>query len=320
MTTPESWTDRQVLLAGDLSPGQIRAQTRHGQLHRLRPGRYTDGSNWRASDAVQQHRIRALELGHWLGQRAAISHESAAVLHGIQMPHTVLARVHATWPASTGRSSTANVRPHRSQLDGPDVAWLEGIQVTSPARTVFDVARSAPWWRAVPVADSALQLRLCSVADLAAVLASNTRTPGAFRARRVIEFADGKAESVGESICRLQFARIGLPVPNLQAVVPGLGPGHQARVDFDFPEHSTVSEFDGMIKYGRLLDPGQTAGDVVVAEKIREDRLRDTGRQCVRVIWADSRQSEAVLARFRAAFRRSGFPDWKPLPGRFRDT
>ena len=316
----ELWTDRNALLAGDLSPGEIRAQVRNGRMHRLRPGRYTDGSMWNASDSVQQHRIRALELGHWLGQRAAVSHESAAILHGIHMPNTMLPKVHATWPGSTGRSSTANVRPHRSRLAERDLVLVDGILVTSPARTVFDVARSAPWWRAVPVADSALQLRLCSVSDLTSVLDSNSRTPGAFRARRVIEFADGRAESVGESLCRLQFARIGLPAPDLQSVITGLAPGTDARVDFDFPDHATVSEFDGLIKYGRLLAPGQTAGDVVVAEKIREDRLRDTGRQCVRVVWADFKHGDAVLARFRAAFRRAGFPDWRPLPGRFREA
>lgn len=64
---------------------------------------------------------------------------------------------------------------------------MDGIFLTSPARTVFDVARSAPWFRAVPVADSTLQLRLCTASDLAAVLGSDSRAPGASRARRVIE-------------------------------------------------------------------------------------------------------------------------------------
>ena len=93
------------------------------------------------------------------------------------MPTTVLTKVHATWPGSTGRSPTTNVQPHRSQLASSDLVWMDGILLTSPARTVFDVARSAPWFRAVPVADSTLRLRLCTASDPTAVLASNSRTP-----------------------------------------------------------------------------------------------------------------------------------------------
>ncbi len=57
--------------------------------------------------------------------------------------------------------------------------------------------------------------------------------------------------------------------------------------DFGWEEHRVVGEFDGKVKYGRLLKPGQTPGDVVFAEKRREDAIRDEGWEVARWIWAD---------------------------------
>ena len=155
---------------------------------------------------------------------------------------------------------------------------MSGVMTTTPARTAFDIARSTDWDHAVSVVDSALRLRLCTPADLVTVLARYARTPSASRVTRIFEFADGRAESVGESICRLRIAQLGLPAPELQTVLK-LAPGSpEARVDFDFPGYRTVAEFDGKVKYGRLLKVEQAAGDVVFGEKVREDRIRDTGR------------------------------------------
>ena len=310
------WIDRTSLLAGDLSAREVRQKTRGGDLHRLRPGRYVNASWWADANAVEQHRVRALELGTWLAGRAAISHESAAILHGIQMPALHLPKVHATWPGSPGRGATTNVIPHRSQLRDLDLVLADGVLVTSVARTVFDIARSAPWTIAVAAVDSALHLALCTAEELAEVLEAARRTPGAFRAARIFEFADEHSESVGESICRLRFAQVGLPVPKLQTVIPLLNHA-DARVDFDFEEYDTVGEFDGKIKFGRLLRPGEEPGEKVFAEKVREDLVRDTGRQMVRFTWPDLSLLPVVRARCDGAFRRAGFPDWQPQPKRF---
>jgi len=54
------------------------------------------------------------------------------------------------------------------------------------------------------------------------------------------------------------------------------------RSDFGWEEQRTLGEFDGRVKYGRLLRPGETAADTVYREKRREDALRDQGWQLVR--------------------------------------
>lgn len=67
---------------------------------------------------------------------------------------------------------------------------------------------------------------------------------------------------------------------------PALGPPACGRllgqVDFWWEEVATAGEFDGCVKYGRLLRPGQAPGDVVFAEKVREDAIRADSREVVR--------------------------------------
>ena len=70
-----------------------------------------------------------------------------------------------------------------------------------------------------------------------------------------------------------------------------------------------VGEFDGEIKYGRLLKPGQSPGEVVFAEKVREDRIRATELGMARWVWDELGPAFGpVAARIRAQFRGSHTP------------
>ena len=75
-----------------------------------------------------------------------------------------------------------------------------------------------------------------------------------------------------------------------------------AYTDFGWARQRTVGEFDGKVKYGRLLEPGQDVGEVVYAEKLREDAIRDEGLKVVRWTWQDLRAFGPTAARIRARF------------------
>ena len=96
------------------------------------------------------------------------------------------------------------------------------------------------------------------------------------------------------------LARFQVPAPILQWEVSA--PVQIGRTDFAWPERRTVGEFDGRVKYGRLLRPGQQPGDVVFAEKLREDAIRDTGLRVVRWVWDELDGFGAVVARLQRAF------------------
>ena len=91
--------------------------------------------------------------------------------------------------------------------------------------------------------------------------------------------------SVGESRSRVAMARLGVAAPVLQWAVIGPGGVVLGRADFGWPEHGVAGEFDGFVKYGRLLRPGEVPADVVFAEKRREDAMRAVLRGVVRWTW-----------------------------------
>jgi hypothetical protein len=65
-----------------------------------------------------------------------------------------------------------------------------------------------------------------------------------------------------------------------------------------------LGEFDGKVKYGRLLKPGQAPGDAVFEEKRREDRLREvTQWRMGRLAWEDLAQPAITGARFARLLR-----------------
>ena len=91
------------------------------------------------------------------------------------------------------------VHSHLAALEPEDVVLVGRRRVTSATRTVVDVARIVPFEQGVIVADAALRLGLTTHEQLAEQLKRSRRMPGARAAGRVIAFADGRSESVGES-------------------------------------------------------------------------------------------------------------------------
>ena len=110
-----------------------------------------------------------------------------------------------------------------------------------------------------------------------------------------------RSESVGESRSRVAIALAGLPAPALQW--PVRYGGAVARTDVGWVAQRTVGEFDGKVKYGRLLRPGREAGEVVYAEKLREDGIRAQGWEVVRWTWRDLADFGPTAVRIRERFR-----------------
>ena len=124
-----------------------------------------------------------------------------------------------------------------------------------------------------------------------------------------MHFADGRSESVGESRSRVLTHDFGLPPPELQVEYYDAD-GLIGRVDFDFPGLSSVTEFDGRLKYAGA------SSDVLVAEKLREDRLRGIGLAVVRTRWSDLDHPRRTAARIaRSSPTPAAPPDRSPASG-----
>lgn len=106
----------------------------------------------------------------------------------------------------------------------------------------------------------------------------------------------------GVSLRRIRIHEAGLPAPVPQREIYGPDGRLVARVDFCWHEQRTVGEFDGKVKYGRLLKPGQPIEEVLFEEKRREDALRDLGWQVVRWLWAELYRQGVIRDRVLRAF------------------
>ncbi|KQU36115.1 MULTISPECIES: hypothetical protein [unclassified Rhodococcus (in: high G+C Gram-positive bacteria)] len=279
---------RQNALQDGYTDNELRRLYTRGDITRLGHGAYLDATRLDGLNRVEKHRVLLEAVMPALSSGAVMSHQTAALMHGWPLWAVDLTRVHVTRDRRNGGRRRADTMVHCAPLPGSAVHVVNGFTVTSPARTLVDVARTVPFEQAVVMGDAAGIEGDSLVEELAVA----SRRHGIAGARRVAAFLDPLSGSVGESRSRVLFHRVGLPPPVLQA---GIGVW---RVDFLWGD--VIGEFDGRVKYGRFLRPGQDAGDAVFEEKRREDALRALGFRVVRWTWADLARPEALIARLRA--------------------
>lgn len=282
-------------------------QVRHGVWLRIRRGYFVLADTWRSLDAVEQHLVRAHMVLHSLCPVVALSHVSGVIEHGIAVWGMDLSRVHVTRLDGGAGRIERDVVHHEGFCLHDDVLVHEGHQVLAPERCVLEAgSRAEGAARLVPL-DSLLHLGLGTPESLAARFARMERWPFVRSMRVPVRMADGGAQSVGESRGRQLFWEARIPCPRLQYDVWDADGVLVGTCDWGWPEHGLLGEFDGRVKYGRLLRPGQDAGDVVFAEKQREDRLRElTGFAMVRLIWSDLDRPRLTARRVERLLRRAG--------------
>lgn len=290
-------------LAAGLVDDEIRRRRRSGEWVTLQRGAYLVGPQ--PPDQHQRHLLTLEATLAGLRVPAVVSHGSAAALHGLPLWGVPLRQVHITRQPPARSGDDHRLRSHVARLDPDDVVVVGTTPATSVTRTVVDLARSLPFEPALVVADAALANGSTTPALLADALARGAGTRGTRSARRVIAAADGRSESVGESRSRALMIDAGLPVSDLQVEVRGAGGRLIGRCDFGWREHRLLGEFDGQVKYGRLLRRGQGPGDAVFEEKRREDALRDEGWGMVRWVWAELAAPPTLVARWVRALERA---------------
>lgn len=260
----------------------IRRSAEHGDTIRVARGRYLSASDWDALDRDTRYRARIHAFAETTRTTQVFSHWSAAVLWGYPIIGAWPSRIHVTFNPGTSQRSTPGVVRHITELSDEDVVELDGQFVTSPLRTLVDLARSAPFATGVAACDRALS-EPCDAAD--AVLHVEREAlqewaerldgqRGVRRFRSVANFSDGRSGSPGESLSRVQVARLHLPRPDLQVETVDLD-GRTWHSDFGWPGQGLLGEFDGMVKYtrSRYLN-GRPVAEVVIEEKLREDAIR----------------------------------------------
>jgi len=293
--TPSSLPPYELLFAathgdGSRETAALRAGVRTGTLTRLHRGVYVRTDEWSPLDGRDRHVLLSRAVMSGLGGGCVVSHSSAAAALGLPRvlsEHPDLVSVIDPRRATTRRSTHLLRRPGQVRAD--DVEIIDGMAVTSLARTAVDVARVESFADAVLCVDAVLrQLVLpqghrtgpavmAALRDHRAGLLARlgpTSHPGGRAARRVIEFASPWAESGGESLLRVVLFELGLSQVELQRRFISTEGDVVGRCDAFLAASGTAVEFDGHVKLTdpRMLD-GRTPAEVMRDRARRDQRL-----------------------------------------------
>jgi predicted transcriptional regulator of viral defense system len=263
---------RAHLRAIGLSDDAVDRRIARGRLHAVHRGVYAVG-----------HPVLTIE-GRWMaavlagGADAVLSHASAAAAWDLRP--TGSGAIHVTVPGDRGRRRRAGLRVHRSvTLEQSDTTTRRGIPITTPLRTILDLAATVDGRPLEHALDLAEQHGLIDFAEL-----HHRSVPASLRAVLALYTA---GSTVTRSEMEERFLALcdhyGLPRPATNTRIEG----HE--VDFVWREARLVVEVDGY-RYHR--SPSRFESD-----RERDVILAVAGWQVLRFTWAKITGRAAWVAR-----------------------
>jgi len=237
---------RRQLLALGFTADAIKHRLRTGRLHRVRHGVYSVG------------RSELSRKGNWMaavlacGQGAFLTHRSAGALYGIceERPN----RIEVGVPRPHGREPAGIRLRRRASLPRQDVGTLDRIPVTSPVRTMVDLATDLSDKYLLRTVNEGDKLDVIDPEALRCQLDAYAGIPGAKRLAALLDKDTFVLTQEELERLFLPLAReVGLPLPITGEMLNGF------EVDFFWPELKLVVETDGL-RYHRT--PAAQARDL----------------------------------------------------------
>lgn len=208
-----------------------------GTVRQLLRGVYADA---RAPDTPAL-RARSVAL---VSHGALAVGRTAAWVHGADVPR---GSAHVLPPVDLATSRRVDLRRYRAD----DVCLIGRQPVTTPVRTVVDLAGSVRLDHAVGAADALMRAGLLRHRELVEAALVHRPSPGSGRLALIASVADGRAEGFEESALRLWWWRCEMPTPVPDAVV------HGVRIALTVPVHA----------FGVVIDDPWSADQWAVLER-----------------------------------------------------
>jgi very-short-patch-repair endonuclease len=245
---------RAHLLNAGFTERQIDRRVQAKRLHRLYYGVYAVG-----------HRRLTVE-GRWMAATLAtggvLSHATAATAWALRRSSGV---IHVTVARDTGRARRQGIKVHRSTTLAPrDTTVHAGIPITTPARTIIDLARTLDGRALEHVIDLADQRGLVDFADLRQ---ANSASLQAVLSR--YSPAPTRSE-LEEALLRLCDDH-GIPRPETNTHIEGI------EVDFVWRDRRLIVEVDGFA-YHRSPESFER-------DRARDVTLKMAGWEVLRFTW-----------------------------------
>jgi very-short-patch-repair endonuclease len=256
-------TTRQLALAG-LTRSVISRRVGRGWLTPVFRGVYLVGP---VADPLAREMAAILTCS----QTAALSHHSAAAVWGFRH-HTGDIHVSVTTGHPRHRPG---LRIHRTH--SLNAAVLHGLPLTTPARTLHDLAAHLPQHELDRAVEEAQVLRLVTREEL-------EQLTGRPKLRRALTTEPAMTRSEGERrlVRLIRAARLPHPVTNTHVA------GHEA--DALWPERRLIAEVDGWAYHG--------SREAFERDRRRDAALQAAGYRVVRFTWRQlADEPHAVVAR-----------------------
>jgi hypothetical protein len=262
---------RERLLDLGFTPRQIQYRVSRGHWTVVRRGVYEI-----APPRDRRDLMRAV-IGAWA--QAVVSHESAAELHEFPFV-TAQERVIVTNHSRTTHDYPGIAVRRTHDLDAWHVTNLDGLRVTTIARTVVDLAAHRTVRHIGAIVDRLVSDERLELVELEAVLKATGRRgkPGTTTMREVLErrTGDDRSASVLERKGRALIERAGLPMPIPEFPVPwSVG----RRFDDAYPVLRIAIEWDSRRFHGQVAS--------FEADRIRDRDAAIHGWMVIRFTWDD---------------------------------
>jgi very-short-patch-repair endonuclease len=207
----------------------------------------------------------------------------------IRRPNAGDGLIHITAPGDKG-VRVAGAKVHRTRLLEPqDIRIHQRLPVTSPARTVLDIAPALTLRELERALDEALIAKLFSRTQITAFLDRTPRRPGAPRLKALLDRpATTRTRSEAEERFLALVRAAELPAPEVNAQLDGY------EIDFLWRARRLAVEVDGYAFHG-----GRPAFE---RDRQRDARLQAKGATTMRVTWLQMQHEPyAVVGRIAQA-------------------
>lgn len=216
---------------------------------------------------------------------SAASHATAFILWGFPgfLPGSNAGLIHISRPDTMAIPRRRGVTGHVGQFFADEIVSLDGLRITTRARTWLDCSRRMSVEEITVVADHLLRMPrpefegrsepYATTGDLAQMLDRHKGTPGIQKARLALDRSRVGADSAPETRLRLALEDEGLPEPELK-VRTNLGGGVVRQPDLSYPDYKVAVEYDG---------EGRSDAAQIVRDIAREEDFGRAGWLQVRI-------------------------------------
>jgi very-short-patch-repair endonuclease len=238
--------------------GAIRKHVLRSQYSAVFPDVYVE------KGAVPTLHQRAKAGWLWSHRQGVIAGLTASALHGAKWVDDA-APVELIWPNAR---PARGLRTYDYRLRADEFGEIDGMRITTVARTGFDIARRRrPLDAAIANLDALGNATGLRTPDILRIARGHRGSRGLRQLAKVLDFYDPGAASPKETWLRLLAIRAGYPRPRTQIPVTSVDGRRRYYLDMGWEDMMLTLEYDG--EHHRL-DPTQYRYDIQRSEDLYE--------------------------------------------------